>query len=40
MIWYKNMTKLQKKQFRTVIVACMAGSILLLSVPVIFRLIF
>ena len=39
MVWYKNMTEKQKKDFKKVIAVCVIGAIMVLLVPTVFHLI-
>lgn len=40
MEWYENMTEQQKKDFKKVIIVFAAGAVMVLLVPMIFRLLF
>lgn len=40
MEWYKNMADKQKKDFNKVVIVCAAGTILVLLVPLLSKMIF
>lgn len=40
MNWYKNMTDNQKKDFNKVVIVCTAGTVLILLIPMLSKLIF
>ena len=39
MAWYKNMTGQQREDFGKVIAVCIAGIILILLIPMVFRIV-
>ena len=39
MVWYKNMTEQQKKDFKKVIAVSVIGAIIVLLVPTVFNLV-
>lgn len=40
MDWYKNMTDNQKKDFNKVLIVCASGTVLILLMPMLSKLIF